>query len=176
MIRVKTADILTICHDRTNNRPSWLNRGWKIIANGYARGTNNCFAGATTIAVGNPKGKEIINASITDCGRSLSFPIVAARQLKDGVYHRRSDILFLPILLRNMSQTRVKNDKKSKYNSAFSHFVAIYQSRQNKEFPILSHIHDNYLIIKLLQWARKHINTAPFNLFKRKQPLKQAKK
>lgn len=75
-----------------------------------------------------------------------------------------------------MSQMRVKNDKKSKYNSAFSHFVAIYQSRQNKEFPILSHIHDNYLIIKLLQLARKHINTAPFNLFKRKQPLKQAKK
>lgn len=115
-------------------------------------------------------------ASISDCGRSLSIPIVAARQLKDGVYHRRSDILFLPILLRNMSQMRIKNDKKSKYNSAFSHFVAIYQSRQNKEFPILSHIHDNYLIIKLLQWARKHINTAPFNLFKRKQPLKQAKK
>lgn len=112
MIRVKTADILTICHDRTNNRPSWLNRGWKIIANGYARGTNNCFAGATTIAVGNPKGNEIINASITDCGRSLSIHIVAARQLKDGVYHRRSDILFLPILLRNMSQMRVKNDKK----------------------------------------------------------------
>lgn len=110
------------------------------------------------------------------CGRSLSIHIVAARQLKDGMYHRRSDILFLPILLRNMSQMRVKNDKKSKYNSAFSHFVAIYQSRQNKEFPILSHIHDNYLIIKLLQLARKHINTAPFNLFKRKQPLKQAKK
>lgn len=120
--------------------------------------------------------KGIINASITDCGRSLSIPVVAARQLKDGVYHRRSDILFLPILLRNMSQMRIKNDKKSKYNSAFSHFVAIYQSRQNKEFPILSHIHDNYLIIKLLQCARKHINTAPFNLFKRKQPLKQAKK
>lgn len=110
----------------------------KNIANGYARGTNNCFAGATTIAVGNPKGKEIINTSINDCGRSLSIPIVAARQLKDGVYHRRSDILFLPILLRNISQMRVKNDKKSKYNSAFSHFVAIYQSRQNKEFPILS--------------------------------------
>ena len=120
--------------------------------------------------------KGIINASITDCGRSLSIPVVAARQLKDGVYHRRSDILFLPILLRNMSQMRIKNDKKSKYNSAFSHFVAIYQSRQNKEFPILSHIYDNYLIIKLLQGARKHINTAPFNLFKRKQPLKQAKK
>lgn len=84
----------------------------KIIANGYARSTNNCFAGAATIAVGNPKGKAIINASITDCGRSLSIPIVAARQLKDGVYHRRSDILFLPILLRNMSQMRVKSDKK----------------------------------------------------------------
>lgn len=176
MARVKTADILTICHVRTNNRPSWLNRGWKIIANGYARGPNNCFAGAATIAIGNPKGKAIINASITDCGRSLSIPIVAARQLKDGVYHRRSDILFLPILLRNMSQMRVKNDKKSKYNSAFSHFVASYQSRQNKEFPILSHVHDNYLIIKLLQWARKYINTAPFNLFKRKQSLNQAKK
>lgn len=46
---------------------------------------------------------------------------------------------------------RVENDKKSKYNSAFSHFVAIYQSRQNKEFPILSRMRDNYLIIKLLQ-------------------------
>lgn len=103
-------------------------------------------------------------------------PYRRCKAVKDGVYHRRSDILFLPILLRNMSQMRVKNDKKSKYNSAFSHFVAIYQSRQNKEFPILSHIHDNYLIIKLLQWARKHINTVPFNQFKRKQPLKQAKK
>ena len=70
------------------------------------------LAGATTIAVGNPKGKEIINASITDCGRSLSIPIVAARQLKDGMYHRRSDNLFLPILLRNMSQMRVETTKK----------------------------------------------------------------
>ena len=92
-----------------------------------------------------------LHASITDCGRSLSIPIVTARQLKVGVYHRRSDNLFLPILLRNISQMRVKNDKKSKYNSAFSHSVAIYQSRQNIQFPILSHIHDNYLIIKLLQ-------------------------
>lgn len=79
MARVKTADILTICHVRTNNRPSWLNRGWKIIANGYARGTNNCFAGATTIAVGNPKGKEIINASL---------PLVTA----DGPYQSLSSL------------------------------------------------------------------------------------
>lgn len=82
MARVKSSDILTICHVRTNNRPSWLNRGWKIIANGYARGTNNCFAGGDHYSRRLPERQRNYQCFHYYCGRSLSIHIVAARQLK----------------------------------------------------------------------------------------------